>query len=58
MNHPKYAIMLGDNLQSDIEPAQKLGLAGIWLNKSLTLSDTGIKSDNEISKLKELLDLL
>jgi ribonucleotide monophosphatase NagD (HAD superfamily) len=28
INHPKYAIMVRDNLQSDIESAQKLGLAG------------------------------
>ena len=56
--NPEDAIMVGDNLQSDIEPAQKLGLAGIWFNKSLTLNDTGIKPDNEISKLKELIELL
>lgn len=55
---PENAIMVGDNLQSDIEPAQKLGLTGIWLNKNFTLNDTDIKPDNEILKLKELIDLL
>lgn len=56
--NPEEAIMVGDNLQSDIEPAQKLGLTGIWFNKNLTSNDTDIKPDNEISKLKELIDLL
>ena len=56
--NPEDAIMVGDNLKSDIEPAQKLGLTGIWFNKNLTLNDTDIKPDNEIFKLKELIDLL
>lgn len=52
------AIMVGDNLQSDIEPAQELGLTGIWLNKNAILNNTDIKPDNEIFKLSELIDLL
>ncbi len=56
--NPEEAIMVGDNLQSDIEPAQKLGLTGIWLNKNFISNDTDIKPDNEIFKLKELIDLL
>jgi 2-haloacid dehalogenase len=56
--NPEDAIMVGDNLKSDIEPAQKLGLTGIWFNKNLTLNDTDIKPDNEIFKLKELIELL
>ena len=55
---PKNAIMVGDNLQSDIKPAQELGLTGIWFNKNRGPNDTGIKPDNEIFKLKELIDLL
>lgn len=56
--NPEEAIMIGDNLQSDIEPAQKLGLTVIWFNKNLISNDTDIKPDNEIFKLKELIDLL
>ncbi len=56
--NPKDAIMVGDNLQNDIDPAQRLGLTGIWFNKNLTLNDTDIKPDNEIFKLRELIDLL
>lgn len=55
---PKDAIMVGDNLKSDIKPAQELGLTGIWFNKNHTLNDTDIKPDYEIFKLKELVDLL
>lgn len=54
----KEAIMVGDNLQSDIESTQKLGLTGIWFNKNSVLNDTDIKPDKEISKLRELVDLL
>lgn len=55
---PKDAIMVGDNLISDIEPAQNLGMTGIWFNKNVILNDTDIKPEIEIIKLKELIDLL
>lgn len=55
---PKDAIIIGDNLTSDIEPAQKLGLIGIWFNKDEILNNTVIKPNFQISHLRELNDLL
>lgn len=55
---PEEAIMIGDNLKNDIEPAQKVGLTGIWFNGDLTINNTYIKPDNEILKLEDLIELL
>jgi putative hydrolase of the HAD superfamily len=55
---PNEAIMVGDNLLSDIKPAQDLGITGVWFNKNLISNDIGIKPDFEVARLKELRDLL
>ncbi|WP_425447015.1 HAD family hydrolase [Dethiothermospora halolimnae] len=54
----KDAIMVGDNLLSDIKPAQSLGVYGIWFNKYNRLNDTEIKPNCEISQLTDLGDIL
>lgn len=55
MVKPKEAIMVGDNLLSDIEPAQKLGLKGVWYNKDKASNNTHVKPDLEINLLTDLL---
>lgn len=56
--NPNEAVMVGDNLLSDIKPAQDLGLTGVWFNKNQISNDIGIKPSFEIALLKELRDLL
>ena len=55
---PNEAVMVGDNLVSDIKPAQDLGLTGVWFNKNQISNNKPIKPDFEIAYLKELRDLL
>lgn len=56
--NPNEAIMIGDNLLSDIEPTQKLGLKGIWYNKEKIKNNTHIKPDIEINQIKDLLEYI
>ena len=52
---PNEAIMIGDNLKSDVYPSKALGLNGVWFNKDNVVNDTEIKPDIEISKIHEIL---
>lgn len=55
---PKEAIMVGDNLESDISPALKLGMKTIWLNhKNINLSGN-IVPNVIISTVSELPNYL
>ncbi len=52
------AVMVGDNLSRDIKGAQKIGIRGIWINRSRkTLSQDICIPDAQISSLIELLKL-
>lgn len=55
---PKEAIMVGDNLTSDIESTRKLGLTTIWFNKDKKTNNTNIKPDFEICKIEELINYI
>lgn len=51
---PDKAIMVGDNLKSDIKPALDLGMKTIWLNNKNKEVEKGIIPDIEISCISEL----
>ena len=48
------AIMVGDNLKSDIRPALELGMKTVWLNSKRSENDSGIIPDYEIRNLKDI----
>ncbi|MCX7884962.1 MAG: HAD hydrolase-like protein [Caloramator sp.] len=51
---PHDAVMIGDNLNTDIKPAKELGMNTIWLNKNNKKNETNIIADAEIRSLNEL----
>jgi HAD superfamily hydrolase (TIGR01549 family) len=51
---PDKAIMVGDNLKSDIKPALDLGMKTIWLNNKNKEVENGIIPDIEITCISEL----
>ncbi len=55
---PEEAIMVGDNLNSDIKPAKELGMIGVWLNNSNKTLESSKIADFTISKLTELLQII
>lgn len=55
---PNESIMVGDNLNSDIKPAQELGIHTIWFNNSSNESSTEIIPNAVISNLAELTKYL
>ncbi|WP_373898790.1 HAD family hydrolase [Haloimpatiens sp. FM7315] len=55
---PVQAVMVGDNLESDIKPALDLGMKTIWLNHKNNAINCDIKHDIEISCLLELLQYI
>ncbi|SHJ29116.1 haloacid dehalogenase superfamily, subfamily IA, variant 3 with third motif having DD or ED/haloacid dehalogenase superfamily, subfamily IA, variant 1 with third motif having Dx(3-4)D or Dx(3-4)E [Clostridium amylolyticum] len=52
---PVEAVMVGDNLESDIKPALDLGMKTIWLNHKNNRINSEIVPDIEISCVSELL---
>lgn len=48
------ALMIGNNLESDIEGAQRAGMRAVWVNRSGERADNGVVPDWEISSLEEL----
>lgn len=52
---PVEAVMVGDNLESDIKPALDLGMKTIWLNHKNNSINSEIVPDIEISCVSELL---
>ena len=52
------ALMIGNNLATDIQGAQNAGMQAVWLNRSNSIRDAAIVPDWEISSLMELLPIL
>ena len=53
----KKIIMVGDNLEWDVEPPQKLGIFSVWMNsRGLKTEDPNIKPDRTIQKISAILD--
>ena len=49
---------VGDDLESDVEGAQAVGVRAVWLHREGKPNDSGIKPDYEIALLTELPALL
>jgi hypothetical protein len=60
--NPSQAVMVGNNLKSDINPALDLGMSTIWLNRKNNTAKSNIISDvipdTEIAHLSELLQYI
>jgi putative hydrolase of the HAD superfamily len=55
---PDRFLHVGDSLSNDIEPANRMGIRCVWLNRNHQENISGIKVDHEIVSLAELVDLL
>lgn len=55
---PKYALMVGDSLTSDIRGGNNAGIATCWVNRNGAPRREGIHVDYEITALSELEGLL
>ncbi|GAF19290.1 LOW QUALITY PROTEIN: 2-haloalkanoic acid dehalogenase [Bacillus sp. JCM 19046] len=55
--HKEEAIMVGDNLHTDIKGANASGIYSIWLNRDHVINETDIVPNLEIHSLEELLQL-
>ena len=59
---PAEAAMIGDRLDNDIVPAQRLGMATVWIKQGMgKYGDADLlpqKPDHTVSTLPELLDIL
>ncbi|WP_160689109.1 HAD family hydrolase [Clostridium sp. C2-6-12] len=55
---PEEALMIGDNIKSDIKPALDLGMKTIWLNSKNEKVNDKIIPNREITSLGELLKYL
>lgn len=51
-------IMVGDSLTSDMRGAQNAGIASCWFNPEKKEKDVDVRTDYEISSLKELIPIL
>ncbi|WP_080873126.1 HAD family hydrolase [Oceanobacillus timonensis] len=56
--HPEDAVMVGDNLHTDIIGANRTGIDSVWLNRFETEKDPAIEPRYEIKSLEELKDIL
>ncbi|MGG3572783.1 HAD family hydrolase [Bacillus gobiensis] len=52
------AIMVGDNLNTDILGASRAGVKTVWVNRNSKTNETEVKPDYEISHLEELFPIL
>ncbi len=55
---PNEAIMVGNDLESDIEGAQKIGIKSVWLNRNKEKNQSNIKPDYEINTINEIQQIL
>lgn len=55
---PNEAIMVGDNLRSDVKPALDLGMKAIWFNRNNEVLKGDILPSKEIFSLSELVNYL
>lgn len=56
--NPEEAVMVGDNLQADVQGAQALGIIGVWARLSGERANPCIQPDATIERIGELVDLL
>lgn len=56
--HTANAMMVGDNLHTDIIGANSAGVSSVWLNRFGQKNDTGIRPKYQIKSLKELVLLI
>ena len=54
----KEALMVGDNLKSDIKPALNLGMKAIWVNNKNKKMNSEIKPHIEIESISKILNYL
>ncbi|MCT1902208.1 HAD family hydrolase [Oceanobacillus sojae] len=52
------AVMVGDNLHTDIIGANRTGIASVWLNRFDAENNSAVEPDYEIKSLKELKGIL
>ncbi|MBX7254825.1 MAG: HAD family hydrolase [Candidatus Hydrogenedentes bacterium] len=52
------SVMIGNSLKSDVLPAMRMGMKGIWLNRERTVRDDSIAPHIEVNSLVELRALL
>ena len=55
---PEETVMVGDNLRRDIEPAQRMGIRAVWINRSGKACENDVRPDAQINSLSQLPDLL
>lgn len=55
---PEEAIMVGDNLMTDILGASRVGMRSVWINRESKLPDEEVKPTYVITDLKELFPIL
>lgn len=54
---PDAAVMIGNSLESDLKPAQTMGMKSVWINRAREWHDDAIVPDFEVSSLMELKDI-
>lgn len=57
-NRKSEAVMVGDNLMTDILGANRAGIKSVWLNRENTPAHDFVKPDFEIQSLEDLIRLL
>ncbi|SES42654.1 HAD family hydrolase [Psychrobacillus sp. OK032] len=56
--HPEEALMVGDNLMTDILGASKIGMQSVWINREDKVTSDEVKPTYTIANLRELLAIL
>lgn len=59
---PENAVMIGDRIDNDIEPANKLGMKTIWVKQGFAIYQTPMndiqKADYVVDRLQDILEIL
>ncbi len=59
---PENAVMIGDRIDNDIEPANRLGMKTIWVKQGFAVYQTPLndiqKADYAVDKLQDILEIL
>lgn len=59
---PESAVMIGDRIDNDIEPANKLGMKSIWVKQDFAVYQTPMndfqRADYAVDRLKDILEVL
>ncbi|MEG0076697.1 HAD family hydrolase [Anaerorhabdus sp.] len=56
--NPQQAIMIGDRIDNDIEPAKKCNMHTVWIQRNQEMKDSNHLADYKILNLKELIKIL